>query len=49
MSMRRPAEDEAIAQLLWYNQTRPHSTPASVSRLRFEFDWLAAQVKQAKP
>ena len=44
---RRQARDEAIAWLLWYNQTRLHSTLAYVSPVRFEQDWLAAQAKQA--
>jgi putative transposase len=43
---RRQAKDEAIAWLLWYNQTRLHSTLAYVSPVRFEQDWLAAQAKQ---
>ena len=44
----RKAKDEAIAWLLWYNQTRLHSTLAYVSpvRLEFEQDWRAAQAKQ---
>ena len=44
---RRQAKDETIAWLLWYNQTRLHSTLAYVSPVRFEQDWLAAQAKQA--
>ena len=44
---RRQAKDETIAWLLWYNQTRLHSTLAYVSPMRFEQDWLAAQTKQA--
>jgi putative transposase len=40
---RRQAKDEVIAWLLWYNQTRLHSTLAYVSPVRFEQDWLAAQ------
>jgi len=43
---RRQAKDEAIAWLLWYNQTRLHSTLAYVSPVRYEQDWLAAQAKQ---
>jgi putative transposase len=43
---RRQAKDEVIAWLLWYNQTRLHSTLAYVSPIRFEQDWLAAQAKQ---
>ena len=44
---RRQAKDEVIAWLVWYNQTRLHSTLAYVSPIRFEQDWLAAQAKQA--
>jgi putative transposase len=44
---RRQAKDETIAWLLWYNQTRLHSTLAYVSPVRFEQDWIAAQAKQA--
>jgi transposase InsO family protein len=44
---RRQAKDEVISWLLWYNQTRLHSTLAYVSPMRFEKDWLAAQAKQA--
>ena len=44
---RRLAKDEAIAWLLWYNQTRMHSTLAYVSPLRFAQNWFAAQAKQA--
>lgn len=44
---RRQAKDEVIAWLLWYHQTRLHSTLAYVSPVRrFEQDWLAAQAKQ---
>jgi transposase InsO family protein len=43
---RRQAKDEVIAWLLWYNQTRLHSTLAYVSPMRFEQDWLAAQAMQ---
>ena len=42
-----PAKDEVIAWLLWYNQTRLHSTLAYVSPVQFEQDWLAAQAKKA--
>ena len=44
---RRQAKDEVIDWLLWYNQTRLHSTLAYVSPIRFEQNWLAAQLKQA--
>ena len=43
---RRQAKDEAIAWLLWHNQTRLHSTLAYVSPMRFEQDWFAAQAMQ---
>ena len=43
---RRQAKDEVIAWLLWYNQTRLHSTLNYVSPVRFEQNWLAAQAKQ---
>ena len=43
---RHQAKDEVIAWLLWYNQTRLHSTLNYVSPVRFEQDWLAAQAKQ---
>ena len=42
---RRQAKDETIAWLLWYNQTRLHSTLAYVSPVRFEQVRLAAQAK----
>ena len=42
----RQAKDEVIAWLLWYNQTRLHSTLAYLSPVRFEQDWLAAQAMQ---
>jgi putative transposase len=44
---RRHAMDEVIAWLLWYNQTRLHSTLAYVSPVRFEQNWRAAQVAHA--
>ena len=44
---RRQAKDEIIDWLLWYNQTRLHSTLAYVSPMRFEQNWLVAQLKQA--
>ena len=43
----RTAKDETIAWLLWYNQTRLHSTLAYVSPVQFEQNWLANQPKQA--
>jgi putative transposase len=35
----RHAKDEAIAWLLWYNQTRMHSTLKYVSPMQFEQHW----------
>ena len=43
---RRAAKDEAIAWLLWHNQTRLHSTLNYISPVQFEQGWLAAQAKQ---
>jgi len=43
---RRDAKDETMAWLVWYNQTRLHSTLDYVSPMQFEKDWLAAQAKQ---
>jgi putative transposase len=40
---RRHARDETIAWLLWYNQTRLHSTLAYVSPMQFESESLARQ------
>ena len=40
---RRQAKDEIIAWLLWYNQSRLHSTLNYVSPMQFEQDWRAAQ------
>ena len=42
----RQAKDEVIAWLLWYNQSRLHSTLNYVSPVRFERNWLAAQAEQ---
>jgi putative transposase len=44
---RRQAKDEAIAWLLWYNQTRLHSTLAYVSPTQFEQNWLTNQPRRA--
>ena len=38
----RQAKDETIAWLLWYNQTRMHSTLNYVSPIQFEQDWNEA-------
>lgn len=40
---RRQAKDEVVSWLLWYNQTRMHSTLDYVSPVEFESNWLAAQ------
>ncbi|MDE3201406.1 MAG: IS3 family transposase [Acidobacteriota bacterium] len=43
----RQAKDETIAWLLWYNQTRMHSTLHYASPMQFEKDWMDATVKIA--
>jgi transposase InsO family protein len=43
----RQAKDETIAWLLWYNQTRMHSTLDYVSPMQFEKDWEEAAIKIA--
>jgi putative transposase len=35
----RQAKDETLAWLLWYNQTRMHSTLGSLSPIQFEQEW----------
>jgi putative transposase len=35
----RAAKDETLARLLWYNQTRMHSTLNYLSPVQFERDW----------
>jgi putative transposase len=42
-----PAKDATISWLLWYNQTRLHSTLNYVSPIRFEQDWEEARMKVA--
>jgi len=43
----RDAKDAVIAWLLWYNQTRMHSTLKYVSPMQFEQDWTDATMKIA--
>jgi putative transposase len=43
----RQAKDEVIAWLLWYNQTRMHSTLGYVSPIEFEKAWREAATKIA--
>ena len=43
----RQAKDATISWLLWYNQTRLHSTLNYVSPIRFEQDWEEARMKVA--
>jgi putative transposase len=43
----RQAKDETIAWLLWYNQTRMHSTLRYVSPVEFEFEWENTLAKAA--
>ena len=43
----RQAKDETIAWLLWYNQTRMHSTLNYVSPIQFEQDWPGAKTEIA--
>jgi putative transposase len=43
----REAKDETIAWLLWYNQTRMHSTLNYVSPVQFEQDWEGATTEIA--
>jgi putative transposase len=38
---------KTIAWLLWYNQTRMHSTLDYVSPIEFEQDWEEAAIKIA--
>jgi transposase InsO family protein len=46
---RRHAKDETLAWLLWYNQSRLHSTLNYVSPMQFEQHWQMAQSEQASP
>ncbi len=43
----REAKDETIAWLLWYNQTRMHSTLNYVSPIQFEQNWTGAATEIA--
>jgi transposase InsO family protein len=43
----RQAKDETIAWLLWYNQTRMHSTLGYASPVAFETEWENTLVKAA--
>ena len=43
----RKAKDETIAWLLWYNQTRMHSTLAYTSPIEFENEWENALAAKA--
>jgi putative transposase len=43
----REAKDETLAWLLWYNQTRMHSTLNYVSPMQFEQDWTDATMNIA--
>lgn len=48
-SSRRHAKDETISWMLWYNQSRLHSTLNHVSPMQFETHWHADQLKAASP
>ena len=43
----RQAKDETIAWLLWYNQSRMHSTLGYASPVEFETEWARALTKAA--
>lgn len=46
---RRHAKDETLAWLLWYNQSRLHSTLNYLSPMQFEERWQADQTKKVSP
>ncbi|RLK56380.1 transposase InsO family protein [Stenotrophomonas rhizophila] len=48
-SKRRHAKDETIEWMLWYNQSRLHSTLDYVSPMQFEKRWRADQLTAASP
>jgi putative transposase len=43
----RKAMDEVIDWLMFYNHRRLHSTLGYISPMKFEQNWLAAQLKDA--
>ena len=40
------SRDEALAWILWYKQTRIHSTQDCISPMQFLQEWLVDQVRQ---
>ena len=46
---RRHAKDETISWMLWYNQTRLHSTLNYVRPVQFEKNWHAGLLQAANP
>jgi putative transposase len=43
---KRPAMDEVVAWMFWYQRTRLHSTLTYVSPMRFEEHWHANHPRQ---